>query len=101
RARPFDSSRAKNFIRSTTARRRAPEDAEGGNASLHGPRMSATGTEQPGTYSPAKAEDSRPQLKRPPARSVFREYGIPLLLLSVSAITTTANGARFMQNFVE
>jgi membrane-associated protease RseP (regulator of RpoE activity) len=63
--------------------------------------MSATGTEQPGTYSPAKAEDSRPQLKRPPARSVFREYGIPLLLLSVSAITTTANGARFMQNFVE
>jgi Peptidase family M50 len=34
-------------------------------------------------------------------RSPFREYGIPLLLLGVSVLTTTANGARFMQNFVE
>lgn len=34
-------------------------------------------------------------------RSYFREYGLPLLLLAASAITTTANGARFMQNFVE
>jgi membrane-associated protease RseP (regulator of RpoE activity) len=34
-------------------------------------------------------------------RSIFREYGLPLLLLAVSAVTTTANGARFMQNFVE
>lgn len=34
-------------------------------------------------------------------RATFREYGLPLLLLAASAITTTANGARFMQNFVE
>jgi membrane-associated protease RseP (regulator of RpoE activity) len=63
--------------------------------------MSATGAGQPGIYSPAKAADARPQLQRPPMRSTFREYGIPLLLLGVSAITTTANGARFMQNFVD
>lgn len=34
-------------------------------------------------------------------RSHFREYGLPLLLLGASVVTTTANGARFMQNFVE
>jgi membrane-associated protease RseP (regulator of RpoE activity) len=34
-------------------------------------------------------------------RYFFREYGLPLLLLAVSAVTTTANGARFMQNFVQ
>ncbi len=34
-------------------------------------------------------------------RSNFREYGLPLLLLCTSVVTTTANGARFMQNFVE
>jgi len=33
-------------------------------------------------------------------RSYFREYGLPLLLLAASVVTTTANGARFMQNFV-
>jgi membrane-associated protease RseP (regulator of RpoE activity) len=34
-------------------------------------------------------------------RSTFREYGLPLLLLTASVVTTTANGARFMQNFIE
>jgi membrane-associated protease RseP (regulator of RpoE activity) len=34
-------------------------------------------------------------------RSSLREYGLPALLLAASAITTTANGARFMQNFLE
>ena len=34
-------------------------------------------------------------------RSTFREYGLPLLLLGASVVTTTANGARFMQNFLE
>jgi membrane-associated protease RseP (regulator of RpoE activity) len=34
-------------------------------------------------------------------RSIFREYGLPLLLLTASVVTTTANGARFMQNFVQ
>lgn len=35
------------------------------------------------------------------ARSRFREYGLPLILLGLSVLTTTANGARFMQNFSE
>jgi hypothetical protein len=34
-------------------------------------------------------------------RTIFREYGLPLLLLAASAVTTTANGARFMQNFTD
>ena len=34
-------------------------------------------------------------------RYFFREYGLPLLLLAASVVTTTANGARFMQNFIE
>ena len=34
-------------------------------------------------------------------RSIFREYGLPALLLGASVVTTTANGARFMQNFLE
>lgn len=32
-------------------------------------------------------------------RLAFRQYGLPLLLLAASVVTTTANGARFMQNF--
>jgi membrane-associated protease RseP (regulator of RpoE activity) len=34
-------------------------------------------------------------------RSLFREYGLPALLLAASFVTTTVNGARFMQNFLE
>lgn len=34
-------------------------------------------------------------------RSPFREYGLPLLLFAATVVTTTANGARFMQNFLE
>jgi membrane-associated protease RseP (regulator of RpoE activity) len=34
-------------------------------------------------------------------RSTFREYGLPVLLLGASVVTTTANGARFMQNFLD
>ena len=33
-------------------------------------------------------------------RSTLREYGLPLLFLAASAVTLTASGARFMQNFV-
>lgn len=33
--------------------------------------------------------------------STFRRYGLPLVLFGVSVVTTTANGARFMQNFLE
>jgi len=38
---------------------------------------------------------------RRPVRSIFREYGLPVLLLAASVVTTTANGARFMQNYLE
>lgn len=34
-------------------------------------------------------------------RSLFRDYAVPLLLLLASIVTTTVNGARFMQNFLE
>lgn len=34
-------------------------------------------------------------------RPFFRDYCLPVLLLAASAVTTTANGARFMQNFVD
>ena len=34
-------------------------------------------------------------------RSIMREYGLPALLLAASAVTTTANGARFMHDFLQ
>jgi len=34
-------------------------------------------------------------------RKSFRKYGLPAILLVASVVTTTANGARFMQNFLE
>jgi len=34
-------------------------------------------------------------------RSFLREYCLPLLLLAATVVTTTADGARFMQNFLE
>jgi membrane-associated protease RseP (regulator of RpoE activity) len=47
-----------------------------------------------------KDESIRSETKRSPVRSNFRRYGLPLLLLAASAVTTTANGARFMHNFL-
>lgn len=34
-------------------------------------------------------------------RKFFREFGLPVLLLAASVVTTTADGARFMQNFLD
>lgn len=34
-------------------------------------------------------------------RSFLRDYCLPVALLAIAAITTTANGARFMQNYLE
>jgi len=48
-----------------------------------------------------KLKSTEKLLSRGPVRSTFREYGLPLLLLCASVVTTTANGARFMQNFVD
>ncbi len=36
-----------------------------------------------------------------PRKSLLREYGLPILLFAATLVTTTANGARFMQNFLE
>jgi membrane-associated protease RseP (regulator of RpoE activity) len=41
------------------------------------------------------------QKLRGSVRSIFREYCLPALLLGASVVTTTANGARYMQNFSE
>ncbi len=36
-----------------------------------------------------------------PLPPVFRKYGLPAVLFTASVATTTADGARFMQNFIE
>jgi membrane-associated protease RseP (regulator of RpoE activity) len=36
-----------------------------------------------------------------PSSSRGREYGLPIALLAISLVTTTAIGARFMQNFID
>jgi hypothetical protein len=84
----------------------AVEDANGLHHSLDGARMSTAGIESPSLES-ARGAQSAAALAKParelkdPSRSPFREYGLPLLLLATSFVTTTANGARFMHNFVE
>lgn len=40
-------------------------------------------------------------MRRGHVRSIIREYGVPAALLGATVVTTTANGARFMQNFLE
>ena len=42
-----------------------------------------------------------PVQKFPRKRSAFRQYVLPCLLLTVSIVTTTAIGARYMQNFLD
>lgn len=83
--------------------RRAAESAASA-ADLSTGAMTLPGTlARPGERTPVKISDpetSRKPTARISARSPFREYGLPLLLLSLSVVTTTANGARFMQNFV-
>ncbi len=57
----------------------------------------------------ASPPDLLPELELTPApafqkqgrKSVAVSVGLPLLLLAVSVVTTTANGARFMQNFLD
>jgi len=41
--------------------------------------------------------DRSPQPQQSPSR--FRRYGLPFVLLCISVVTTTAIGARYMQNF--
>ena len=50
---------------------------------------------------PAPAEAAEPAtLPSPAGPGKFRRIGLPVLLLCASFLTTTANGARFMQNFL-
>jgi hypothetical protein len=86
----------------------AVEEASSKAQALDDPRMSEAGTGQLGLQSSkavlaasAPAAVSVKRKSKGPVRSTFREYGLPLLLLGLSVVTTTANGARFMQNFVE
>lgn len=44
---------------------------------------------------------SEPASKSVQISFILKEYGLPLLLLAISLVTTTAIGARFMQNFLE
>ncbi|MGA2535196.1 MAG: site-2 protease family protein [Terracidiphilus sp.] len=67
------------------------------------PRADADGPGQPELISASLGTTSAGDRKvaaKSPARSRFKEYGLPLILLGVSVLTTTANGARFMQNFL-
>ena len=53
---------------------------------------------------PLKAGPSSAMAEEGPALyapRVFQRVGLPLLLLGASFLTTTANGARFMQNFLD
>lgn len=59
------------------------------------PRM----TVQPVPVRPV--EDLLTPKKRVSRPTLFRRVGLPFLLLVLSVVTTTANGARFMQNFLE
>jgi len=77
-----------------TARPSSPSAAQNGAAAQSETGHSFSGAD-------AAARSTGPGASKPVARSYFREYGVPLLLLGISAITTTANGARFMQNYVE
>jgi hypothetical protein len=50
---------------------------------------------------PAADRDRSSAALETPPRSIFRNFGLPVLLLAISFVTTTANGARFMQNFID
>jgi membrane-associated protease RseP (regulator of RpoE activity) len=50
---------------------------------------------------PPTISDSFPLEAIRSLRTFIRDYGLPVLLFGVTVVTTTANGARFMQNFLE
>jgi membrane-associated protease RseP (regulator of RpoE activity) len=60
-----------------------------------------------GTFIDEALSTSAVDANRPPAaqnvaaEGLFKRIGLPLLLLFASFVTTTANGARFMQNFTD
>jgi membrane-associated protease RseP (regulator of RpoE activity) len=60
---------------------------------------SPIGSGEPGTVEESAQE--APPLQKSQETGSLSKYGLPLLLLVISIITTTAIGARFMQNFNE
>jgi hypothetical protein len=67
------------------------------------PQIAAAAIQRRGAQVSPEAEKPVVELSSEAAgskkRRPFRRYGIPLLLLCASVVTTTANGARFMENF--
>lgn len=64
------------------------------------PGLSFRRTTLASQVSPASESPSFDVPPKPAALS-FRSIGVPILLLGASLVTTTANGARFMENFRE
>jgi hypothetical protein len=73
----------------------SPEAGQSGDSGVRLSRITAPG---PDTDSVSVAADGT-RIGR--ERGGFKSTGLPLLLFAASVITTTANGARFMQNFLE
>jgi hypothetical protein len=80
--------------------RRAAESAAAPSDSPAIPHRGADGTGLLAPIPPSAAQFKVKPETKISAPSKFKEYGLPLLLLAVSLVTTTANGARFMQNFL-
>ena len=83
--------------------RRAADSSASAEEVSPGPIMRPSSLARPRARSPLTVPESAGNLKPSKSnlrRSYFSEFGLPLLLLSMSVVTTTANGARFMQNFV-
>ena len=70
-------------------------------ADLNDPGGNTSAEPEPAIFNPLLLE--KENLFQPSAptssRFVFREYLLPALLLAISLLTTTAIGARYMQNF--
>jgi hypothetical protein len=64
-------------------------------------RLSADGALAPLQSGSVREARFYPALRGPRLRSFLWEYGLPAFLLAATVVTTTANGARFMQNFLE
>ena len=78
---------------------REPDSASGAIDFSPGRMMRKADLARTGTLAP-NPDAARTSMGKVTLRSPFRDYGLPLLLLSASVVTTTANGARFMQNFL-
>ena len=74
---------------------------ESSAADLNDPGGNKSAEPEPAIFNPLllAKENLIPPSAPTSSRSVFREYLLPALLLAISLLTTTAIGARYMQNF--